>query len=46
MRVESLSLFILVRGVGGMSEGQFFADWDGAVYSFTAELWDKGVTTM
>lgn len=22
-----------------------FVDWDGAVHSFTADLWDKGVTT-
>lgn len=28
-----------------MLEGQFFPEWDGAVHSFTAELWDKGVTT-
>lgn len=29
-----------------MLEGHFFADWDGALYSFAAELWGKGVTTQ
>lgn len=27
-----------------MLEGQFFPDWDGAVHSFAAELWDKDAT--
>lgn len=35
MRVEAL--FILVRGVGGVLEGQFFPDWKGAVYILMAE---------